>query len=83
MYCHRALKFDITTAAATTTTTILSFHNLADVMTDGQWMRWKVPYFSAGSVCCLFWFCPTFVLNLLQWRLNPFYTYRDAYGVPK
>ena len=35
MYCHRALKFDITTAAATTTT-ILSFHNLADVMTDGQ-----------------------------------------------
>ena len=81
MYCHRALKYDVTTAIATTT--ILSFHNSANVMTDGEWMRWKVPYFSSGSVCCLFWFCPTFVLNLLQWWLGPFSAYGDAYGVPK
>ena len=68
-YCHRALKYDITTATATT---VLSFHNSANVMTDGQWMRWKAPYFSSGSVCCLFCFCPTFVLTYYSDDLTPF-----------
>ena len=34
--CRHRAKYDITTATATTTAAILSFHNLAGVMTDGQ-----------------------------------------------